>query len=170
MFAVTGILQADDVPKDADLFGRPKQFISGKHRMFGIWYEEGIWKLRTTSGRGRRIEFLGVVEIDKDRITPDYTALDVEKRRADQDRVVMAKNRRKMGFKFVTIGFVDGIDFKVGKRAKTVSFQLRIADDDDPQFILIGAKGAHPKTAKFTLPAHPIKPKEPEKKPAAKSK
>lgn len=144
-------------PKVIDPYGRPKDFIQGKHRMYGIWYEDGVWKLRTTSGRGVRIEYLGIVDIDKDKIAPDYTALDKTKRRRDTDLVYLSKTRRQMKFKFVTIGWTDGIDFKVGPKAKTVTFNLRVAGDDDPKFILIGAKGVNPAKAKFTLPAHPPK-------------
>jgi hypothetical protein len=144
-------------PKVIDPHGRPKDFVQGKHRMYGIWYEDGVWKLRTTSGRGVKIDYLGIVDIDKDKIIPDYTALEDTKRRRDTDLVYLSKNRRQMKFKFVTIGWTDGIDFKVGPKTKTVTFNLRVAGDDDPKFILIGAKGVNPAKAKFTLPAHPPK-------------
>lgn len=149
----------EGVSKDVDPFGRPKQFIQGKRKMYGIWYEDGIWKLRTTSGRGVKIEFVGSVEVDRDRIYADYSALDLGKgkRRKDGDVVRIANRYRKMTYRFITIGLTDGIDFKIGPRAKKVTFNLRVAGDDDPRFILIGAKGAHPEKGVFTLPANPTK-------------
>ena len=143
--------------EEVDPFGRPKLFIQGKRKMYGIWYEDGIWRLRTTSGRGVRVEFLGTVEVDSGRVTPDFTALDRSKKRRDADLVRVSKNRRKMDFRFITVGLTDGIDFKVDKRTKMVGFKLRTDDDDDPKFILIGAKGEHPAKNVFYLPAHPKK-------------
>lgn len=155
LVANVGLTASAQAPEKIDPRGRPARFKVGSHRMYGIWYENGTWKLRTTSARGVRIEYLGTVEIDKDKITSDYTALDREKNRRDSDLVKMERNRRKMSFRFVTIGAVDGIDFKVGEKAQTVTFHLRIADDDNPELIFIGEKSAHPKSAKFILPAHP---------------
>ena len=144
-----------DAPSDIDPHGRPKRFVPGKHRMYGIWYEDGIWKLRTTSAKDVRIEFLGSVELDSDKITADYTALDRARKPKDSDFVRMKKSRRRMEFRFVTIGKVDGIDFKVGKRAKTITFNLRAADDDDPRIFFIGEKSVNPEKGIFVLPAHP---------------
>lgn len=148
----------DKIPEVIDPYGRPKRFIQGKHRMYGIWYEDGAWRLRTTSGRRVKVGFHGTVQIDKDKIIPDYTALDRVKKRKDSDLVILSKNRQQMKFRFVTVGWTDGIDFKVGKKAKTVTFDLRTAGDDDPRFILIGGKGVNPAKGKFTFPAHPPKP------------
>lgn len=109
---------AENDSKTIDPYGRPKGFVQGKQRMYGIWYEDGAWRLRTTSGRRVKIGFHGIVEIDKDKIVPDYTALDRTKKRSDSDLVILSKNRQQMKFRFVTIGWTDGIDFKVGKRLK----------------------------------------------------
>ena len=156
LFLVLGTVHAEDSETKIDPTGRPEKFISGKHRMYGVWYEDGIWCIRSTSGRRVKIEFIGLVEVDGDKITPDYSALEADGPKKDRDLVQMARNRKSMGFRFITIGAVDGIDFKVGPKAKTVTFSLKIADDDDPKFIYIGAKGVNPTKAKFALPAHPI--------------
>lgn len=150
--------KAKSTTKAINPYGRPKDFIQRKGRMYGIWYEDGVWKLQTTSGRRVKIEFLGIVKIDKDKIVPDYAALDKGTRPRNRDLVLLSKDRREMKFKFITVGWTDGIDFKVGKKAKTVTFDLRTAGSDDPRYILIGAKGVHPAKGKFTLPAHPPKP------------
>ena len=164
--ALMGIVQTtanvradDDIQnkeKSIDPYGRPLEFIQGKKRMYGLWYEDGVWKLRTTSGKGVRVGFHGTVEVDGDKVTPDYTALEGVRRSKDSDRVVLSRNQRQMKFRFITIGWTDGIDFKVGPKAKTVKFDFRIAGDDDPRGILIGAKGVHPEKSIFTLPAHPV--------------
>lgn len=136
--------------------GRPKYFSQGKHRMYGVWFEDGVWKLRTTSGKGVKVDFTGSVEIDTDKITPDYSQLEGSKKKlADSDLVRLNKSKNKMDFRFVTFGATDGIDFKVGPKAKSITFKLRTADDDDPKFIVIGGKGVHPDKGTFTLPANP---------------
>jgi len=146
MLSFVGTTQAKEPVEEAkspskaiDPYGRPKDFIQGKSRMFGIWYEDGVWKLQTTSGRGVKIEYRGIVKIDKDKIVPDYAALDKGVRPRDRDLVLLSKDRREMKFKFITVGWTDGIDFKVGKKTKTVTFDLRTAGSDDPRYILIGA-------------------------------
>ncbi len=138
-----------------DPLGRPKEFVQGKHRMYGVWYEEGLWRLRTTSGKGVKIEFTGTVEIDAGSITPDYSALEKTGNRVDDDAVRLSKGGKKLDFRFITLGATDGVDFKVGKNAKSVKFTLRTAGDDDPRFIFIGGKSAHPTGGTFTIPAHP---------------
>ncbi len=135
--------------------GRPKEFLQAKSRMFGVWYEDEMWHLRATSGKGVKLEFTGTVEVDGGSITPNYSALEKARKKANSDAVQLSKGGRVMEFRFVTSGTADGIDFKVGKNAKTVKFTLRTADDDDPRFIFIGGKSAHPQGGTFSFPAHP---------------
>lgn len=140
--------------------GRPKEFLQAKSRMFGVWYDDQLWHLRATSGKGVKLEFTGTVEVDAGSITPNFSALEKAKKKANSDAVQLSRGGRVMEFRFVTAGTADGIDFKVGKNAKTVKFTLRTADDDDPRFIFIGGKSAHPTSGSFSFPAHPEPPAE----------
>ncbi len=154
----------DGISKPVDLHGRPKTFVPGKRTMYGIWYEDGIWRLRTVAKKRSKTEFIGTVEIDRGKVTPDYSALDKEKKKKSQDRVIVSKSGQKMDFKFRTFGQIDGIDFKVSTTTRTVTFKLKARDDDNPEVIYIGTKGTHPDKAIFTLPAHPKKPVTTDKK------
>jgi hypothetical protein len=142
-------------PKPA---GRPKQFTQGKGTMYAVWYEDGIWKLRTTApeGKGKKA-FTGTITVEGDRLIGDFSALEKAKNAGKADWALIGNGGRSLSFQFATFGATDGIDFKVGPKAKSITFHLKCGGDDDPKIIFIGAKGQHPAKALFTLPATPDK-------------
>lgn len=154
LLAVPFLLAAD---KQIDPHGRPENFDQGKRRMYGVWLEEGTWHLRVTSknlGKNtkRRI-FNGKVEVTGDRLTGAFQGLEKAEKAKDADYIKVHRDGMGFEFQFATFGKSDGVTFKVGKKAETITFHLLSDGDDDPEIILIGAKGAHPESAKFTLPA-----------------
>lgn len=153
--AIVGRSAEEEIPQKK-LFGRPEDFKQGKHPMCAVWYEEGEWFLRVTSS-GKQ-DFVGEVNVVGDKILGEFEGLEEKKKEKKRsDALVPHKNRKGFKFRFATNGHTDGVRFKVGKKAKTITFKLLIGGDDDPKKILIGATGAHPPKATFTLPAHPEK-------------
>jgi hypothetical protein len=153
---VSVALTADGSPNP---IGRPPAFKQGKKDYYGVWYEDGQWNLRMTSnkdGKGR-VVFTGMVKVDGDRLMGDFSALEKAKKAKDADWVVFHRDRRGFDFRFANRGAVDGVAFKAGPNAKSVTFKLQVSDDDDPRRILIGGNNAHPDKAEFTLRAHPDK-------------
>jgi len=153
LLAAPFLLAAD---KAIDPHGRPENFDQGKRRMYGVWLDEGVWHLRMTSknvkGAKRRI-FNGKVEVAGDRLTGEFQGLEKAEKAKDADYIKVDRDGMGFEFQFATFGKSDGVTFKVGKKAETVTFHLLSDGDDDPDIVLIGAKGAHPESAKFTLPA-----------------
>jgi hypothetical protein len=156
LFAMSmSLALADGTPNP---IGRPPGFKQGKKDIYGVWYEDGQWHLRMTSrdGKGRTV-FTGMVKVDGDRMMGDFSALEKAKKAKNADWVVFHPDRRGFDFRFANRGATDGVAFKVGPKARTVTFKLELGDDDDPRRILIGGNNAHPDRAEFTLPAHPGK-------------
>lgn len=141
--------------------GRPEQFKQGRRTVYAIWFDDGVWNLQVTSpdsGKkaGRKI-FSGRVEVDGDFLIGEFQGLDKAKKAKDTDWIVPHPDRKGFDFQFATFGKTDGVNFKVGPKSRTITFNLLVGGDDDPDKILIGAKGARPDKAKFTLPANPAK-------------
>ena len=154
LLAAPFLLAAD---KAIDPHGRPEGFDQGKRRMYGVWLEEDVWHLRVTSknaakGAKRRI-FNGKVEVTGDRLTGEFQGLEKAEKAKNADYIQVDRDGMGFEFQFTTFGKSDGVTFKVGKKAETITFHLLSDGDDEPDIILIGAKGAHPASAKFTLPA-----------------
>lgn len=158
------ILQATVLMGDekANPIGRPKQFAQGKQNMYGIWYDDGLWHLKVTSKDHpdkkveKRTIFTGSIRVNGDIVVGEIVGLDKAKKPADADFVTLDADRKGFTFKLAVFGGVDGINFKLGPKAETVTFNLLISQDDDPKKIWIGKEGQHPEKAKFTLPAAPV--------------
>jgi hypothetical protein len=148
---------ADESP---DPIGRPDGFKDGKRKMAAIWFEDGKWNLRMTSRdnpgkKDERVIFKGSVRVEGDRLIREFQALDTAKKAKDADWYLPHKDGKGFDFQFATFGKTDGVNFKVGKEATSITFRLRIDGNDDPKQILIGKKNQNPEKADFTLPAQP---------------
>jgi hypothetical protein len=67
-------------------------------------------------------------------------------------------NGKGFDFEFKTYNAIDQVDFKVGDKAKSVTFKFFYNGEKAPtQRIAIGEKAQHPEKHEFTLPAHPQK-------------
>jgi hypothetical protein len=145
--------------------GKPKQFKQGKRVAYGVWYEDGLWHLRMTSkdgkakgkGKNDRVIFTGSVRVAGDRLLGEFQGLEKSKQALNADWVLPHAGGRGFDFQFATFGKTDGVNFKAGPSAQSITFKLLVGGDDDPTRILIGASGAHPAKAEFALPAHPKK-------------
>lgn len=142
--------------------GRPKQFEQGKKTAVAVWEEDGVWHIRTSvkaaaNGQGQRIQFIGSVQVKGDKITNgEFKGLEKKakpKNANKADGLVPYQAGNGFDFQFSTVTTdTDGISFKLGPKAESISFRLTVAGDNDPKRIFIGAKGEHPEKNEFTLP------------------
>ena len=140
--------------------GRPKQFEKGKHTTYAVWEDGGVWNIRTSvkagpKGKDQRVQFTGIVTIKGDKVTNgEFQGLEKKPKAENADWVILHKDGRGFDFQFsTTTSNTDGVNFKLGPKAESVTFRLLVAGDDDPKRILVGAKGVHPPKAEFTFPA-----------------
>lgn len=154
------------VAADLDPVGRPKQFEKGKDTTFAVWEDEGIWYLRTSvkTEKGKKakmakVVFAGRVTAKGDKLTAgEVQGLEKKVKGKDADWIEVHRDGKGFDFQFTTFSSnTDGLNFKVGPKAESVTFKLLTADDDDPKRILVGAKGVHPEKAEFTFPLKPSK-------------
>jgi hypothetical protein len=148
---------------DPDPVGRPK-LKQGQLVAVAVWYDakESVWHLWTTSpavkgGKASRVIFAGSVRVTGDRVAGEFDKLERTKRAANADYVLVHRDGRGFDFQFATFGGADGVKFKAGAKAQSIRFKLLAGGVADPARVVIGAAGAHPKKADFTLPAHPGK-------------
>jgi hypothetical protein len=144
---------------DLDPVGRPKQFEKGKQNAFAVWEEDGTWNLRTSAkagekGKMKRMEYTGRVKVNGDKlIAGDLQGLEKKAKAKDADWIEMHADGKGFDFQFATFSSnTDGVTFKVGPKAESVTFKLLTAGDNDPKRILIGKNGVHPEKAEFTIP------------------
>ena len=143
--------------------GRWPDFASGQKRRVHVWYAEASWHFRCTCG-SNATTFDGAVTLDKGGIQILGGDGELEQRGADgnvknpnkADYVRLTPNG--MGFRFQSFGKLDGLDFTVPKEAKKIRFEFVVNNESKAEYIFIGATGAHPSEAAFTLKAHPDKP------------
>ena len=150
------VVAADDA---LNATGRPKQFEKGKTTTFAVWESDGVWNLRTAvktgaKGKAQRIQFSGSVTVKGDKlVSGEYQGLEKKPKAKDADWVFLHNDGKGFDFQFSTTSTnVDGLTFKVGPKAESVTFKLLTAGDDDPKRVLVGAKGQHPDKATFTVP------------------
>lgn len=132
---------------EPDPTGRPKKFGVGKGTFIAVWVEDGVWNIRSTSNFNRT-KFSGTVKVKGDKVTTGEF-LELEK---DEDGVVRRDDFTGFSFTFST-GYKDsdGMTFRVGAKAESITFRILVEGDDDPAKILIGAKGLKPEKATFTF-------------------
>lgn len=115
-----------------------------------VWHDESGWHLRFRGAEGVKVQFLGKIVLDTE--VPQLKGGQKEK----DDKITKVTNG--IGFNYKTHGYgYDAIDFYAPQSANRVTFEIKIGGNDDPKRIFIGAKGGHPKSSIFTLPAHPEK-------------
>jgi hypothetical protein len=149
-------LVADDLPDPA---GRPEKFKAGMKAACAIYYEDGAWHMRMTAGgakKKKKAVISGSARVKGDWIRGDFQGLDKAEKAKDADWIVIHKDKLGFDFQFGLHGKVDAVNFKVGPKAETVTFQVMVDGDDNPKAVLIGKAGAHPeKGGKLVFPAAP---------------
>lgn len=147
---------ADDLP---DPTGRPEKFKAGAKAACAIYYEDGGWHMRMTSGGGgkkKKAIISGSARVKGDSIRGDFQGLDKAEKAKDADWISIHKDKLGFDFQFGLHGKVDAVNFKVGPKAETVTFQVMVNGDDDPKAVLIGKGGKHPeKGGKLVFAAAP---------------
>jgi hypothetical protein len=151
---------AADEPKFEDLsaVGRPEGFKAGLSSRYAVWFDDGTWHVRTTTGAKGVLSFGGNVEIVGGKMV-SLTPVTVEGKGAKKPDIG-TWNAQHTIFQFTlntSKGHTDGFDLKVTDAATAVKFTLAVGGEEAPAKVFIGAKGAHPKATTFYLPAHPKK-------------
>jgi hypothetical protein len=146
--------------EDVSPVGKPEGFKKGLSSRYAIWWDEGGWHVRTTSGDKGPHAFAGTVEIIGGRMT-GLTMVGIEGKGAKKKEAdVGTWNPQKTVFRFTLKtgpGHTDGFDFTVSEKAQALKFTLTVGGDEAPAKVFVGAKGEHPKAATFYLPARPGK-------------
>ena len=145
-------LKAQDInPK-----GKPSAYRVGSGK-YAIWYDSQGWHFRATAAKDGQA-FTGHIDAVDGQfkaMRPVSTTAKGPRRSPGQ----MLKIKSK-GFqvKFTLLkGSESGFDLQLDNAATGIKFTLQVDGKDEPKLILIGAKGAHPAAAEFTLPAKPGK-------------
>lgn len=126
-----------------------------------VWFADGAWHLRTstedsTGKKDKLMVFTGTVR-SEGKVTAEAKLLEKGARRT-ADALVPHSDGKGFDFRFATFGARDQVDFTVADAGKTLKFKLSVDGQPTPSHrILIGADGAHPEKAEFTLPAKPKK-------------
>lgn len=165
--------QKADSPKASDgvitNWGKPKDFSAGKVNAYWIWYDDGIWHLRTTGGGKGAHRFNGQVEA----IGGKLIGLKGKKGEFGGklvDQFVFNQASTAITFDFKTDEGVDGLNFAVDAAATGLKFTLAIDGQASPKHIRVGQQGDHPAGAVFTVPAHPPDPPDAKAKSKKKKK
>jgi hypothetical protein len=151
------VLFAADPPNPV---GFPKKGDGGGDGVFRVWFADGAWHLRTstenTAGKKDKLLVFGGTVRCNDKMTIEAKFL--EKKGKLGDAVVPHADGKGFDFQFKTYNAIDQVDFKVGDKAKSVTFKLVYNGEKAPtQRIAIGEKAEHPDKHEFTLPANPTK-------------
>ncbi len=151
------VLLAADAPNP---IGFPKKGDGGGDGVFRVWYADGEWHLRTstenTAGKkDKLLVFSGTVRCN-DKMTVEGKFL--EKKGKTGDSFTPHADGKGFDFQFKTYNAIDEVVFKVGEKAKSVTFKFTFNGEKAPtQRIVIGEKSEHPEKHEFTLPANPTK-------------
>lgn len=152
---------AADEPKleDVDPVGKPKDYRPGVTTRYAIWYDDGTWHFRYTTGNEDVQSFTGTIAVVGGRmstIVARGTPAKGVKTGADAPVEKTAIRAYKVNAK-INQGIESGIDFTLDDMATALKFELKINGKEVPAKVFVGTKGAHPKSGTFYLPAKPGK-------------
>jgi len=157
-----------------DPVGKPEDYAPGSAPRFFVWNDSAGWHIRTTTpgpvhnfsgsirtekGRLTNVKGIGIEEpktVTKQKISKTGSAKLVEKT-TKGDRAALTADGRELEFSLQTKRNDDGIDFQASPEAESLNFTLHIDGKEKTKGISIGKPGSHPRSASFTLPAHPGK-------------
>lgn len=144
------VMYDDKHVESANPQGRYGKFDEGSGAAAHVWYDDSGWHMRFRGQAKPAATFQGKVYLDKE--IPQIKGGQKEK----NDKLKRITNGFSFDYKTAGKGF-DAIDFYVPQDATRVTFEIKVIGNDDPKHIYLGSKGAHPKTAIFSFPAHPDK-------------
>jgi hypothetical protein len=146
--------------EDMSPVGKPEGFKPGLSTRYAVWYEDGVWHVRSTSGTKGPHSFQGSLEIIGGKMT-SLQPVGIEGKEAKKKEADTGTwNPQGTVFRFTLHTgkkHTDGFDLKVSDKATAIKFTLTAGGDEHAGKVFIGAKGEHPKEAVFYLPAHPEK-------------
>jgi hypothetical protein len=160
-FFAFGLLRVALAADPPNPIGFPKKAGPGGVGVYRVWYEDGMWHLRTSTenSEGKKdtlLVFTGSVRCDA-KLTVEAKKLEKGNGKTS-DRLVPHQDGKGFDFRFATYGATDQADFKIDARGKTLKFALQLDGEKVATTrIFIGAEGRHPEKSEFTLPAKPKK-------------
>ena len=137
--------------------GRPAKFEQGQEARYALWFDDGLWHLRVTSGKNQRTVFEGRVDVKSGTLAVLAFGLEKAAKADDADWVALLPKQKGCTFHLVTQGELDSLDFRPSDDADEIAFTLRINSDDNPKRIFVGPQGKHPERATLIFPARPVK-------------
>ena len=124
---------------------------------YWLWYDDGVWHLRTTGGGKGAHRFNGVIEVAGGKLT-GLKGQKGEFAGKNADKFVFNRTLTAIEFDFKTDEGADGLDFAVAPATAQLKFTLAIDGESAPKHIRIGKSGDHPAAAVFAAPGHPPDP------------
>ena len=135
--------------------GKPEDYKAGDTYRYAVWHDDDGWHMRTTTAK-KEHHFKGAITVKGGKI------IEVKLVKGDRkDRFVLGPEKHNLIFDFTTDEGEDGLDFRCGKEADSIEWNLEIGGEDkgpvkkQPGRIFIGKKGEHPDEVPFTTTAHP---------------
>jgi hypothetical protein len=159
-FAWTSVAAADEPKLEAiDPVGKPKDYKPGATTRYAIWYEDGTWHFRYTTGNEDAQSLTGTITVVGGRMSTIVrrgTPAKGVKTGADAPVEKSTAPAYKFNAK-INQGIEGGIDFTLDDKATALKFELKINGKEAPSKVFVGATGAHPKSDLFYLSAKPGK-------------
>jgi len=150
-----------DEPKleDIDPVGKPKDYKPGATTRYAIWYEDGTWRFRYTTGNEDVQSMTGTITVVSGRMsTIIRRGTPAKGVKTGPDAPV--EKTTAPSYKFnakINQGIESGIDFTLDDKATALKFELKINGKEVTGKVFLGSKSAHPKWDTFYLPAKPGK-------------
>jgi len=154
-----GVVADEPKLEDIDPAGKPRDYKPGATTRYAIWYDDGAWHFRYTTGNEDVQTMTGTVTVIGGRMSSIVrrgTPAKGVKTGADAPVEKTTAPAYKFNAK-INQGIESGIDFTLDDKATALKFELKINGKDVAGKIFVGAKGAHPKSDTFYLPANPGK-------------
>jgi len=154
-----GVLADEPRLEEIDPTGRPKDYKPGATTRYAIWYEDGTWHFRYTTGTEEVQTMTGTITVVDGRMSTIVrrgTPAKSVKTGADAPVEKTTAPAYKFNAK-INQGIESGIDFTLDDKATALKFELKINGKEAPGKVFVGVKGSHPKSDTFYLPAKPGK-------------
>jgi len=158
LFAVPATFADDPKLEEVDAKGKPKDFKPGLSPSYAIWYDEAGWHFHSTTNTAGQTSFTGKIDVVGGKMTielRDLTGGPAPKKKGPEAKKGPGQAMETKGYNFsfkVNKGSENNFVFHPQDEVTALTFDLNINDKPaDVDKIFIGAKGEHPKEAKFSL-------------------
>lgn len=156
VFAAASFGDDPEIPLGVNPTGEPRDHAGkGKKATFYVWYDDGLWHLRTRTGGNAR-KFSGTIRSVGGKVIKLSGIAGLEARKKSHGDIgTLNRAQTEIKFDFRTKGGEDGFDFRLADEATVVVFDLALDGYGHADAISVGAKGLRPPKSKFALPARP---------------